>query len=97
MRAVLALLLLSYGTYPALAQQAQCGPTDAIRKELAKKWREVETTVGLMTGGQSYMSIFVSPNGETWTAIVGNVNGTSCIVASGSLWMQGEVPAGDPV
>ena len=98
MRATLALLSCCIAL-PVMAQEtapAKCGVTEVLRKELAKNWREVETTVGLMDGGQAYISIFVSPLGETWTAIIGRIDGTSCIVATGHGWFQGEVPTGDP-
>lgn len=98
MRALLA-LLLSCSALPSLAQEApqpKCGVTEVLRRELAKNWREVETTVGLMDGGQAYISIFVSPLGETWTAIIGRIDGTSCIIGTGAGWFQGEVPTGDP-
>lgn len=93
-------LLLSLAIFPAHAQQQAanvCGPTDTIRRMLAeKRWSEVETTLGIMADGQSYMSIYISPFGRTWTAVIGNINGMSCVVAQGTQWFQGEVPVGDP-
>ena len=82
---VIALLL----PVPAHAQQPPprgeaCGDRIKITKFLAQKHKEVPRSMAI-TGGNSVMEIYLSPAG-TWTALVTDVTGKTCIVASGEGW-----------
>ena len=70
------------------AQQPQpsqtCGERLKIIAFIAKKYKEVPRAMAI-TGGNSFMEIFLSPTG-TWTALITDVTGKTCIVASGEGW-----------
>ena len=61
-----------------------CAPYDAIKKSLSGKYNESRKAYGL-AGGKRIMEIFVSEKG-TWTVIVTNLQGLSCILAVGDNW-----------
>ena len=97
MRALVTLLMCTLA-FPAIAQQQRlpCGPAAEMRATLANQYKEVEISGGLV-GEEAYLSVFVSPDGATWTALMTSVKGVSCIVGAGQHWFQGEVPpTGDP-
>ena len=53
-------------------------------KNLAKKYKEVPHGMGI-TSGNNFMEFYVSPSG-TWTALVTDVRGKTCIVETGEGW-----------
>ena len=83
--AVLALFLtLVLTTSNANAQQSTCGDRTKIIAYLASKYKEVPRAMAI-TGGNTFMEIFISPAG-TWTTLITTPNGQTCIVASGEGW-----------
>ena len=67
----------------------QCGKHDDIAKVLAAKFKETRRVMGVVNA-KAVMELFMSPQG-TWTMLVTDTAGTSCITASGEEWQ--EVPA----
>ena len=61
-----------------------CAPHDALKKSLSGKYKESRKAYGL-AGGKRIMEIFVSEKG-TWTVIVTNLQGLSCVLAVGDNW-----------
>jgi hypothetical protein len=53
---------------------------------LASKYQESRRAMGLVSA-QSVMEIYMSPKG-TWTMLVSNTKGESCIVAAGEAWQE---------
>ena len=85
--AVLALILAV--SIPAAAQeqpqqQLPCGDRTKIIAHIAKKFKEAPRAMAI-TGGNSFMEIFVSPAG-TWTTLITEPAGRTCIVATGEGW-----------
>ena len=83
--AVLALIIAI--TSPALSQTPPgppCGDREKIISYIAQKYKEAPRAMAI-TGGNSFMEIFVSPKG-TWTTLVTEPTGRTCIVASGEGW-----------
>ena len=61
-----------------------CGERSKIISHLAKKFKEVPRAMAI-TGGNTFMEIFVSPTG-TWTTLITDTTGRTCRVASGEGW-----------
>lgn len=87
---------------PPLAQEQgtqsrQCDERDRVLSHLAKKYREAPVAVGLTSGG-GLIEVLSTGAGETWTIIVSNPDGVSCLVAAGEGWRKLEFDshAGDP-
>ena len=89
--AVLSLACLAGMSLPRVADAQQpppaplpCGERSKIVAHIAKKYKEVPRSIAI-TGGNSVIEIYLSPTG-TWTALVTDVTGKTCIVASGEGW-----------
>lgn len=96
------LLLLGFGiasimSSPASAQQAVCGDRDEIIARLQSGYQESTTGVGLSaTGG--LVELYTSEKG-TWTLMLTQPNGVSCLIAAGDNWENVDSPktASQPV
>ena len=67
--------------YQAQAQ-ANCDDRAKIVKWLAESYKEQPRWRGI-TARSMMMELFVSPQEDTWTLLVSQANGISCMVASG--------------
>ncbi len=81
-------------TGPASAQQA-CVTHEAAAKQLGKQFNEMVVGRGLANSGKAMFELFVSEKGS-WTVVVSEPNGRSCILASGESWQQMPLLIGDP-
>ncbi len=81
-------------TGPASAQQA-CVTHEAATKYLEKQFDERAVGRGLANAGKAMLELFVSEAGS-WTVVVSEPNGRSCIMASGESWQQLPLLIGDP-
>ena len=91
------LAAMTLSTAPANAK-SRCITHDGAVKQLAKKYKESVVGRGLAKGNKSMMELFVSKKG-TWTLVVTNTKGASCVVAAGENWFDvpaTKVVAGDP-
>ena len=71
-------------TGSAFAVEVQCAKQMLMQQLLIEKYKE--TPVGAGTVNQDrYMQIFVSAKG-TWTILMTQTDGQSCIIASGENW-----------
>ena len=77
---------LSIGTLSsAMAQQqSQCAPHEEVVKVLNAKFQESQRAVGLINE-KAMMEVFISRQG-TWTMVVTNEAGMSCVMAAGEAW-----------
>lgn len=64
--------------------QSQCAPRTDVVKVLAAKYQESPRVVGLINE-KAMMEIYASPKG-TWTMVVTNEKGVSCVLADGEAW-----------
>jgi hypothetical protein len=64
--------------------QITCAPRSVIVSELAEKYKEKQTAMGLETNGR-LIEVFVSNNGS-FTILVSYPNNLSCIATSGENW-----------
>ncbi len=70
---------------PAAAYNPSCGERAELIGTLAAKYGEVPVGIGATITRQA-LEIFASEGGETWSAVVHNPSGQSCIVAHGEGW-----------
>ncbi len=89
--AAAAVLLLS--TVAAGAAEL-CLPREAAVAQLEQGYDERRTNLGLVEGGQVVLETFVSASG-TWTVMLTDTNGVSCVIATGSNWTRRPVLVGD--
>jgi len=73
------------GATPARADPQICGARTEILAELTKRYSEAPVAVGLANSGV-LVEVLSSDKGATWTIIVSQPNGTSCLVAAGKEW-----------
>ena len=74
---------------PPASEQNQlvCGPRDSAVAELVGEFDERVIGRGLTQNGQAMIELFRSEAGS-WTVIVTDANGVSCVVANGQVWLQ---------
>lgn len=80
---------------PAAAQQA-CLLRDTTVTRLEERYGERVLGRGLANAGTAMFELFVSETGS-WTVVVSDPKGRSCVVASGEDWQQLPLKQGDPV
>ncbi len=64
--------------------QTVCGPRDKFVSHLAKKHAEQTTAMGLASNGR-VVEVLSAENGS-WTIIITEPGGQSCVVAAGEAW-----------
>lgn len=77
----LALAILIASALPAAAQMS-CAPRAELLARVASKYREVPRLIGLTPQG-NLVEIWASESG-TWTAVITQPSGQSCITAVGT-------------
>jgi hypothetical protein len=85
----------------ALAQPPMSGPAAApacrshtdLAEMLDQKFAEKPSALGLQSNGH-LLEVFVANDGTSWTILVTNPDGWSCIVAVGEHWESLPVVAG---
>lgn len=75
-------LLLDANT--ARAEPA-CASHEAVSKQLEQRYAEAPIAMGLANSGK-LIQVFASADGGSWTVVVTEPDGTSCIAASGRYW-----------
>ena len=84
---VAALAAISLVGIAGIAEAApQCGNHDKIADVLADKFKETRRVMGVVNS-TAVMEIFMSPQG-TWTMVITDTRGISCITASGEEWQD---------
>jgi len=69
----------------ATAQTQLCDQRAKVIGHLAQKYQEAPVAIGVTTSG-GMVEVLTSGDGGTWTIILSNPNGTSCLVAAGEGW-----------
>jgi hypothetical protein len=73
---------------PALAQDDNCGPREAVARWLAEEYREQQVALGMGAGGEA-LEVWASPETGTFTVLRTSAAGVACIVADGTGWTYG--------
>ncbi len=79
------------------SQTLLCDQRASVIGRLAEEYREAPVAIGVTsTGGM--VEILTTGDGGTWTIIVSNPNGTSCLIAAGEGWrtLRFNITAADP-
>lgn len=58
-----------------------------IVEYLEDEFQELQGAYGLV-GDKAILELFLSPQGATWTIVITDVSGKSCILAAGDSWEQ---------
>src|SRR5262245_26133870 len=83
-----ALLLAAALAMPSAAIAApSCAPRTELLKQLSARCSEAPVAVGLASNG-AFIELLTSGSGATWTLIVSQPNGASCLVAAGESWQD---------
>ena len=69
---------------PAASAQTLCGERQSFLSHLGKNYHEATTAMGLTSSGK-VIEVLTSDKG-TWTIIVTNPDGRSCLIAAGEEW-----------
>ncbi len=80
------LLFLSAAIRPAGAVET-CVLHDVALKQLSKAYSEQVAGRGLTADGQKMIELLTSEGGS-WTLIITDVHGQSCMLASGDVWVR---------
>jgi predicted alpha/beta-hydrolase family hydrolase len=82
---------------PMQAQQQQCDERTKVLGHLATKYQEAPVAIGVTSSG-GLVEVLSTGDGNTWTIIVSNPNGVSCLLAAGEGWraIHFDETAGDP-
>ena len=64
----------------------QCDQRAKVIGHLAQKYKEAPVAIGVTTSGGMVEVLTSGDGGGTWTIILSNPNGTSCLVAAGEGW-----------
>jgi hypothetical protein len=87
--------LVSFQVTDASAQNV-CFERTALIKHLSGKFEEAPVAAGLAANG-NVLEVFSSPDGITWTIVLTQPNGATCVMASGEAWMGIKKPKKDKV
>ncbi len=69
---------------PAALAQPVCGSHQSISESLKKSYTEAPVSMGVTVGG-GVIEVFSSEKG-TWTLVITQPNGMSCLIAAGQDW-----------
>ena len=81
-----ALLLATLVSSNTAEARAFCAPRDNIVNILDKRFSEKRQAIGL-ANQKGLVELYVSAGG-TWSMVRTNVQGVSCVIASGHAWEQ---------
>ena len=79
---------------PATAQEV-CVLREAAVQHLEQRYDEHLVGRGLARAGKTMVELLTS-DGGTWTIVVTNVRGETCVLASGEAWTEAAARPGEP-
>lgn len=81
----LGLLTPLLGTMTATPVQVVCAEREALLTSLSRQYAEAPRALGLANNG-SVMELLSTRDGKTWTLLMTQPDGTSCVLAAGEAW-----------
>ncbi len=90
---LLSAAIVALGMTGQQAYAASCASRDALVSRLESMYSEKLTARGLQSA-DSLMEVFSSPESGTFTVLLTNPKGVSCIVGAGTDWLIQEPEAG---
>ncbi len=94
LRAIAAASALLLSAQSANAQQV-CAPHEKAALHIEEKFDEQVVGRGLTPDGKAMVELFVSESGS-WTVLISDPSGRSCVVAGGESWQRIPLLVGDP-
>jgi hypothetical protein len=82
--------ILALGCAHAAQAQGMCGNRDAMVGQLSTRYGESPMGAGL-NSTTKIMEVWASAKTGTWTILLTDTDGTSCIVAAGKDWLDAPV------
>ena len=92
--APLAALIASLGLGTAANAQMVCGQRDNIIAQLEKKYGETRRSVGFQRG-RGVVEVYASVETGSWTILVTDPRGTTCLMAAGEAFELDKVAEAD--
>lgn len=82
----------------ALPVEVVCAPREALLTSLSREYSEAPQAVGLANNG-SVVELLSTRDGKTWTLLMTQPDGTSCVIAAGEAWdlLPQQVAGGQPL
>jgi hypothetical protein len=93
-RAFIAICALTLGALlarAALGEGQPCGDRTSILTRLGERYGETRRGAGLMAD-VGVLEIYSNPDTGSWTILLTNPNGLTCLIAAGEGWVQ-DAPA----
>ena len=84
---ILAFILVLLIALPSVAGISVCGTRDDVVKRLEGVYNERQKEFGLTNSGQ-VVEVFISTRDDTWTLILTNPRGFSCMMEAGEGWQR---------
>jgi hypothetical protein len=79
---------------PAMAQDTPCADRNNVVDTLDSQYKESPRAIGLVSK-EAVLEVFVSESG-TWTVVVTDPQGMSCVLAAGQSWEEIRVASNAP-
>lgn len=73
-----------------------CAQFDQLKATLKEHNHEAPVAAGIGQKGAAAVTLFTSPNGETWTLAVVDQTGKSCVIGTGQGWTNFAPLKGEP-
>ena len=86
--ALCAVMLVAMTVRAHADEAPTCLPYADMKKAIADNFGAAPAGSGIMESGKSVLMIFASPKGDTWTATMLNPDGSACLMAHGTDWMD---------
>lgn len=87
LKPLLASLTATLISAPVLAQANNCAPRDVVVDRLSLTYGEVFNGGGLQSD-EAVFEVWISEEAGTWTILMTQADGTSCIMAAGTDWQK---------
>ena len=75
----------------AVASEPLCNKRTVVLKTLEKDYGEKPTAFGITENG-AMVQLVTSKDGKTWTLVIHNPKGVSCLMAAGETWKPRQEP-----
>ena len=87
-------LVLAIALPSAAHASSQCGARDTITAGLQAKFKEQVRVIGMVPNG-SVIEMWANEKTGTWTFVVTNPHGVSCVIGAGSAFEAVEIAKSD--
>ncbi len=77
-----------FATAAAADAQMLCSDRDSVIEKLSQGYHEEPVAMGLTSSGSVIEVLSSGADGQTWTIIVTQPDGVSCVMATGESWQS---------